>query len=53
MATDLYDESAETDEDERIEIVELPLTGWTTRSATAATRRRSSGCSGCAPFLSR
>ena len=25
MATDLYDESAETDEDERIEIVEVPL----------------------------
>jgi ADP-ribose pyrophosphatase len=25
MATDLYDESSETDEDERIEIVELPL----------------------------
>ena len=25
MATDLYDEPAETDEDERIEIVELPL----------------------------
>ena len=27
MATDLYDESADTDEDERIEIVEVPLSG--------------------------
>ena len=26
MATDLYDEPAETDENERIEIVEVPLT---------------------------
>jgi ADP-ribose diphosphatase len=25
MATDLYDESSETDEDERIEVIELPL----------------------------
>ena len=25
MATDLYDESSEADEDERIEIVEVPL----------------------------
>ena len=25
LATDLYDESAEADEDERIEIVEVPL----------------------------
>ena len=26
MATDLYDESADADENERIEIVEVPLT---------------------------
>ena len=38
MATDLYDERSEADEDERIEIVEVPgLRGSTRRSGTAAT----------------
>ena len=50
LATDLYDEHAEADEDERIEIVRCRSTELDDDDrAAAATRRRSSACSGCVP----
>ena len=50
LATDLYDESAEADENERIEIVRSAARRARRRDPrTAATPRRSSACSGCAP----
>ena len=52
LADDLYDEEAEADEDERIEIVaDAARPARRDDRASAATRRRSSACSGCAARL--
>ena len=53
LATDLSDETAEADEEERIEIVSEPLHASTTSSARAATPRPWCHCCGSGPSCSR